>query len=200
MLKTVVFLGGVHGSGKTTLCSHLQSWHPLVAKQRYALWDVASKEGWSTWPDVARRHHDLITVAAEGLSERFVVHPSDLLLIDCHYAIRSDKALRHLGCDIATEHVADLDPRFVEELARRFRIIFILLDCSEVVARERLRNRPQELQDYSCSIEGLQKLAVAERELFLQMHFWFRTSQAVVWPAEESTTNHERALVKVLGW
>lgn len=198
MQKTAVFIGGIHGSGKTTMCSHMQFLCPLVAKQRHVLWGVAQERGCITWPEAARYHDELIEVAADRLSAQFAVHPSNMLLVDCHYAIRTDKALRHQGRDLPTEHVADLDHRFVSRLAQHFSIAFVLLDCPVAVAAGRLQIRPPELLDFSSTSQGLQKLVIAERELFLRMLVRFHTAPAYVLWAEETTEQNIKAFQKAL--
>lgn len=175
--KKVVFIGGAHGSGKTTICSLLKNFYNIpVIKQRRLLMEVGLDRGLN-WPEVAKYHFDLITEAAQKALDFFLYH--DCVLVDCHYAIRRDKALRPMDQNIWEGYIHDLDPLFVECLTGVAKPVFVLIAVSPEVAATRL-SLSREAKEYEYSVQGNALQARAEQFFFLNMVRKFSCARSVV--------------------
>lgn len=159
MLKQVVFIGGIHGAGKTTCCKRLsQNFSYDVVKQRHAVIVVGRTRGLDSWEEIGSKHDNLILPAAELVTTNFLKSQSDVLLVDCHYAISARKALRLNGKDINSPFIPDLDYTFVAKIAENFRIRFIILRVKPIIGYKRTRMRPPEVLDYFNTLEGLEEI------------------------------------------
>lgn len=164
--RFVVFIGGAHGSGKSTVCSLLADGYDChIAKQRHALIEVGAARG-LMWPVVAAHHHTLITEAGLLVREQFFASRKRALLIDCHYAIRTGKALRPLPAQ-ASGYIPDLDEFFVRTLSPLGSLLFVLLYIDSEVACQRLSEaHGGSAFEYEYTVEGNRNQAQAEREVF----------------------------------
>lgn len=165
--KQVVFIGGVQGAGKTSLCEALKREHSCHSvKQRQALIKTGQKYGLK-WEEVAALHDEFITEAAESVAREFLDDSnSEILLVDCHYAIRANKALRLKEKIAASSYIQDIDDRFINRLGLDFRIRFVLIDVLPSIAVTRFGERPIEFLDYDNTLEGLHLQRQAEQEKY----------------------------------
>ncbi|MBU0530984.1 MAG: AAA family ATPase [Candidatus Uhrbacteria bacterium] len=159
-LPKVVFVGGVHGAGKTTICNLLAKKNDWpVTKQRRLLIQAGSQDGY-TWPEVAQ-HHDQYMLPTAVLAEKALTSSqTGVLLVDCHYAIRSLKALRPHTPE--GNFIADLDQRFVAHLARNHLLFFILLEVAPLLAVKRFKSRPSHFLDHDNTHPGILEKSQAE--------------------------------------
>ena len=141
-MKKIVFVGGHHGAGKSSVCARLVERNGfMLARQRHLVIDVGQSKGLQDWERIGPRHEDLVPDAVALLSRRLLASSSTVALVDCHFAIRSEKALRR-GARIATEsYIHDLDPVLVCALASRFATRFVLIETSTEITETRLRAR-----------------------------------------------------------
>lgn len=165
--KQVIFIGGIQGSGKTSLCARLKSDIGCqVTKQRKSLIEVGRKYNLG-WDDIGVRHDEYIEEASDLITFNFLKNRSNqTLLIDCHYAIRAEKALRLNRKIINEAYIQDIDQRLIEKLAQNFRIRFALIDIDPRLALQRFANRPAELLGYDNTPEGLEKQRYFENVFF----------------------------------
>ncbi len=166
-IKQVIFIGGIQGSGKTSLCARLKfDIGCQVTKQRKSLIEVGQKYNLG-WDDIGVRHDEFIEEAADLISFNFLKNLSNqTLLIDCHYAIRAEKALRLSGKIINEAYIQDIDQRLIEKLAQNLKLRFVLVDIHPQLAIQRFTNRPFELLDYDNTLEGLEKQRYFENVYF----------------------------------
>lgn len=162
MNSQVLFIGGIHGAGKTTICSELMKiFSCRCVKQRHLLMDIGKEMG-LVWENIAERHDEFIEEAAN----RAVNGEQGILLVDCHYAIRSTKALRLKHKPVAEKFIPDLDDKFVAILERKMKARLILVQVDPQNAVSRFSQRPLELLDFDNTFEGLSELMPAEMEMF----------------------------------
>lgn len=167
MLKQVIFIGGIHGAGKTSICHYFcRTMNCVTIKQHRALIDVGKANGLHTWKQIGVRHDDFINQAADLVIRNFMNGSSNTLLVDCHYAIRTSKALRVSGKKTPKTYIPDLDYRFVQKLGQRFRIRFVLLLVKPMTAFKRIADRPPEILDYDSTLGGLIKIRRIETLYF----------------------------------
>jgi len=162
MKKSVIFVGGVHGVGKSTICSHFaMKFRWPVFRQRQALLQLGKEIGLE-WPEVGTKHFDLIETVAERLSGAIMRFESPVALFDCHYAIRSARAVRLNGRPTVGPYVHDLDPTLVQRLSNDHRAFFLLLSADPRVCELRLEDRHPEGVEEDHTLEALRSLADAE--------------------------------------
>lgn len=171
MIKQVVFLGGIHGSGKTTICASLQDPLPaLVIKQRHELISLGIEKCGLGWPEVPTKHQELIPIIADNLISRLQSIKERVLLVDCHYAIRKTKALRLKSgaafVDYGTPFIHDLDPILALILKKHFQIKLALLCVDAEEATNRISGRPEEVRDFDTTVVGLKELVFYEKYFF----------------------------------
>jgi predicted kinase len=163
--RSVVFVGGIHGSGKTALCNSLVTrMSAIVLRQRHLIMEVGKEHGWCTWAEIGSRFEEYVDEAFARLLGRFLLSGASVLLVDTHYAIHHRKALRLCGRPASELFVPDLDERLVRALAAEAQVHFVLLDVNPTTARERLASRdPSALSDAYHSIVCLQAQRIYER-------------------------------------
>ena len=183
MLKQVVFIGGIHGAGKTSCCKKLsQEFAHDVAKQRHAVIALGKTMGLDSWEEIGCKHDKLILPAAELVTNNFLKSRSDVLLVDCHYAISAKKALRLNGKEVDSPFIPDLDYTFVAKMAENFRIRFIILRVEPIIGYKRIRRRPLEVLNYFNTLEGLEEIEPFETRHYHLMinHFEISGSDLLV--------------------
>lgn len=167
--KKVVFIGGIHGAGKTSLCERLEKEIQCRrVKQRNVLIQVGNKYGLD-WPDIGLCHDQFIDEVAEKIAKDFGQGSAKLLLIDCHYAIRADMALRARNKNVQDIYIYNIDLRVVKRMTNDFLTQFVLLLVDPVIALGRLEKRPIEPGHYENNIESLAEEQQAETELFYKI-------------------------------
>lgn len=178
MRKQVVFIGGIHGVGKSTICheAHLAT-SAIIVKQRHLVKEVAIKLGAITWEDAGLVHNLVIKDAASLVIERVKAKKSSLVLVDCHYSIRQAKALRISSSPGFKGYIPDLDEKFVSVLRKYFELKFILVQTAPEIAFARIVNRPIEIRDVDCSLELMVKSERIEQIYFIQMVQNFQIDQ-----------------------
>lgn len=136
----IVVIGGASGTGKTAVCAELAANIPaMVVKQKAAL--TAAGAGMSMgWPDVAKYHDQLIEDAAERVLVQLRQSGKQYLLIDCHYAIRVERALRPTRMETG-RYMQDIDSRFIRCLGMQASKLFLLLETRPQVSVARIRAR-----------------------------------------------------------
>ena len=169
--KTVLIVGGIHQVGKSTLCKYLAERRgALVLRQRHFLVECG-KEMDLEWEEVGRLHYELIEQVAARIQERILSASNNLAVIDCHYAIRTSKALRANGLDIRSPYIPDLDPIVVRDLLSVSQVYTMMISTAPEVCVARLGERG--LGEDEFTIEGMKTEAVAEADFFgsLVCHF-----------------------------
>ena len=161
-----MYIGGVHGSGKTTVCSLLSD---VTFKQRRQLILAGQKDGLQ-WPEVAKFHDKYIKPAGD------LVPKEGCLIVDCHYAIRAEKAVRPHYAD-GDAYIADLDFRFVQAVG--VTPIFVLLTVSPEVAVNRLMLRGG-FTEQEYTPEGNISQAKAEEVFWAKLVSFFGSSSLVI--------------------
>ena len=173
LIKQVVFIGGIHGVGKSTICASLKEkfgW--VVVKQRKLLIEVGQAMGLG-WPEVADYHDILINQVADRLIDALQLGNRQVLLVDCHYAIPSSVALRSHGS--RAKFIPNLDWRLVKRVKQEFQSKFVLLEVDPKMALNRIELRT-EATHYENTLEYFQAEAVAEKDIFLQLISQFNVS------------------------
>ena len=172
--KTAVFVGGAHAVGKTFLCQQLVDKHGwMFSKQRHVLIEIGFAMG-LLWEEVALDHDKLIGEVSKTITERFKRCRSSVLLIDCHYAIRTKKALRLNGRKVDEEYIHDLDLCLVAALRQQFRTKFVLVVSEPSIVMARLKCRPSEFLDQDHTLKGHFEQSKAEREFLLRILEYFQ--------------------------
>lgn len=175
MYKQVVFIGGLHGAGKTSLIAELSHKYGYVSeKQRRVVIEVGRSYGFQTWEEIGPKHNQFIFTAAQRAAQKLLGSKASVMLIDCHYAIRSAKALRVSGRAVASPYIHDLDPIFVLRMSLDFGLKFVLLLAEPEQIIGRFENRPDDLLDYDNTLPGLQEQEVQEEKLLLRLKKIFR--------------------------
>lgn len=172
--KIVVFVGGAHASGKTFLCRYLADKYGwMVCKQRHILIEIGVSMGLS-WEQIAPDYGKYIGEIGEIMATRFRESVSPVLLIDCHYAIRSGKALRLRDKKIDEEYIHDLDLNLIAVLGQQFSTRFVLVTVEPLAAVVRFEDRPENLLDCDHTFYGSIKQSEAERKFFSRALTHFR--------------------------
>ncbi len=174
MEKQIVFIGGIHGAGKSTVCRCLTERYgwPTV-KQRRILIAIGAEEGLA-WPEVGTQYDQFILPVAERMLEILKESTTDVLLVDCHYAIAASVAVRATTPQLP-EFITNLDWRLVERVMQEYRCRFVLLEIDPVTAVSRLEHRTP-AEHYHNSVDHFSREAVAERDIFRRLiaHFSVR--------------------------
>lgn len=170
MKTQVIFIGGIHGAGKSSLCQEMAMGSmAMISKQRYLIRKIAEERGLSTWEEIGRQHDSLIEEATRRAVSSIKKNENELVLFDCHYAIRTDKAFRVQNKRINEVYIPDLDKRLVSIMSHNFKIRFALLTTSPLIAAQRISARPDEIKDVDSSLEFLVKSEKVEKYYFLEM-------------------------------
>ena len=136
----IVVIGGASGTGKTALCADLAASIPaMIVKQKAALIAAGAGVGLG-WPDVAEYHDQLIEEAAKNVLVQLGQSGKQYLLIDCHYAIRVERALRPTRVETDL-YIQDIDSRFIRCLGMQASKLFLLLETHPQVSVRRIRAR-----------------------------------------------------------
>ena len=93
MKKSVFFIGGINGCGKSTLIEKLMDRGDfIIGKQKRALIEVGTRNGLS-YEKIPMNYDVLIERAADFLSDELVASSAYAMLIDCHYAFKLQASL-----------------------------------------------------------------------------------------------------------
>ncbi|MBU0612938.1 ATP-binding protein [Patescibacteria group bacterium] len=185
MKKQIVFVGGIHGAGKSTNCHALSVQHGWrVVKQRRQLISVGAEHG-ILWPEVASRHDELIPHVADRLLDMLRQSAEAVLLVDCHYAIPTSAALRTRHCTGC--YMPNLDWNLVERVKQEHWCRFVLLKVDPAIALARIMARP-EATHYVNTLRHFVEEAVAENEVFQRLlaHFSVQFSDCIILEAINS--------------
>lgn len=160
-----IFIGGSHGTGKTSLCRYLNLiLKGTIVKQRHLIMDIKKNTDWN---EVAPFHNELIEEAGMLAIEKLKNNKQKYLFIDCHYGIKKDKALRSY-LSLSSKFIPDLDKRFVESISKFCILKFILLKTTPEVALNRLKYRFENLSEYNITLEELNEINFYEDYFFNQ--------------------------------
>lgn len=198
MKKTICFLGGIHGAGKTTLCTTLLNRYGWVfTKQKYLITDITRGLGVNGWEDSAKFFNSSIELAGQLMISLIEKSQSDYALVDCHYAIRASKALRHTLDTGYSDYIADLDSRFIRVIARSgIGMKFVLLDVNTSLALQRVEDRPKEFLGYENTLVGINFQRIAEQRYLAELISEFKVDDKNVLNLKNNT-NPEIALDQV---
>ena len=165
--QQVIFIGGIHGAGKSSIC-HENSFsnQSLILKQRYLLREVAEECGLYSWEEIGKAHYSLIEEAAYRAVAK--IREYSLALFDCHYAIRTNKALRLVGRATRNKYIADLDDKLVAVIGMSLKIRFILVQTLPELAAKRIASRSLEIPDNDNSLKYLVRAERVEKKFFLE--------------------------------
>jgi adenylate kinase len=168
MKGSAIFIGGIHGAGKSTFCFYLERMlNCLTLYQRHLIIEVGMEvENLKTWDEIGPMHDRFIEMAAEKALQKQQDSHKQILLFDCHYAIRLEKALRARGKNISDQFIPDLDDKFVSILGNRLDLNFIFVDVCPSIACQRLKDRPLETLDKDTTLDGLSELVSFEKAFF----------------------------------
>ena len=170
MKTQVIFVGGIHGAGKSSLCQSIALGpEAIISKQRYLIREIAEKTGLITWEEIGLQHDLLIEEAAKRAVISIKKNEKELVLFDCHYSIRTDKAFRAKNKKINEVYIPDLDERLVSIMNQNFKIRFVLLETPPLVAAQRISTRPDDIKDIDSSLEFLIESEKFEKNYFLKM-------------------------------
>lgn len=188
--KGVVFIGGAHAVGKTFLCRRLAYKHSwMVSKQRHVLIEIGISLGLS-WEQIALEHDKYIREVGKIIVKRFRESTSPVLLIDCHYAIRAEKALRLNGRKADEEYIHDLDLDLVYILKHQFNTMFVLVTVEPLAAASRFRDRSENFADIDHTFYGSIKQSEAEKEFFYRIINRFQVQPDHILIADNSHEDH----------
>ena len=170
MKPQVIFVGGIHGAGKTTLCLGSSRFFECKCIRQIHLVADLGKNGGFSWEQSIERHDELIELAAGMVVSGMMRSHEELLIADCHYAIRTSRALRVKNRPpISDPYIPDLDKRFVSILSDYMVPRFILIDVKPEVAVARIERRSIVIPSPETTIEGLSELKPVEEEMFRDM-------------------------------
>lgn len=167
MKKLIVCIGGIHGSGKTSLCNYLNQQQGFpVYKQSKLVQMVSGLDR----QEVFRNLRSYLEPAADCLVNSLDQSQQSICLIDCHYAINSRKALR-LGDEKAeTAYIPDLEHRFLNRLQiHKCTLKLVFLDTSPKIAYLRCLQRESTIPGFENSLSGLIQQRTAELIHFHQL-------------------------------
>lgn len=180
--KQVVFIGGMTGAGKTTLCQQLSQdsgW--VVIKQVHEIARIGRHYGMNHWHEALKHFERFINEAIDHVIEQFLQSSSNVLLFDTHYCMRAEQALR-LGCRKGERaFIQDLDSRWVWKLNDYFRLKFVLINVTPVIAFRRIQERLEDQLGAQDSLEGLEEEARAEERFYEEIIQFFGVSKSNYW-------------------
>ncbi|MEI7690331.1 MAG: AAA family ATPase [bacterium] len=164
--KKVLIVGGIHGVGKSTLCAELaRKDNALIIRQRHVLIEIGKELGLD-WEEIGPLHSKFIAKVADIITCRISDDDCRLAAIDCHYAIRTGKALRAKHVEVLEPYIPDLDPIVLSRAAEVHDVRMLLLKASPEICAERIKVGSPDHRDFDLLLDGLRLMEVAEALFF----------------------------------
>jgi cytidylate kinase len=171
--KQVVFIGGVNGCGKTHLTEALSKRAGyIIGKQKRALIKVGKRRG-IPWEKIPHHYEELIEESIDELVDNFSKSNSSVMLIDCHYAFKKQRAItvniENRVIEIEEPFIQAIDDRLIARMKKKFRIRFVFLQVDPRIALERVRTRLKNVSDEMATVKSIAEYQRAEQEFFEQI-------------------------------
>lgn len=167
MDRAVTFVGGTNGAGKSHVTEQLAAdGDYAIKKQKRELMEIGEERG-IPYEEIPERYDELIVPAAERAAEDFAASDERVLLFDCHYAFRKERAvtmnLEGELPDADEAYTQAIDDRVISGLIERFPTGFVFLSVDPEVAHRRLKRREKNVEDEETALEEVRARQDAER-------------------------------------